>query len=212
MRAPKYPAPLYDTIIEPFAGAAGYSVRHHERKVILVDASESICGIWDFLIRASAAEVRALPLLEPGQDVRDLHIPQEAKYLLGYWCAPGSATPRWRYVRRAWHRSGSWNEYTRERTATQVDHIKHWKIVHGDYTAAPDREATWFVDPPYVDHGKHYRNRITDYAALAAWCKTRPGQTLVCESLGATWLPFAPVTTVTGATNKTTTEVLWQSP
>lgn len=211
MRAPKYPAPLYDTIIEPFAGAAGYSVRHYSHKVILVDASESICGIWDFLIHASVAEIRALPLLEPGADVRDLAIPQEAKWLLGYWCAPGAATPRWHVV-RASHRlkSGTWNEHIRDRLAAQVDSIRHWRVVHGDYTGCPDTEATWFVDPPYVDQGKHYRNRITDYGALAAWCQTRPGQTMVCESLGATWLPFEPVTTVDGASHRKTTEVLWQ--
>ena len=29
----KYPPPQFDTIVEPFAGSAGYSVRHHTRMI-----------------------------------------------------------------------------------------------------------------------------------------------------------------------------------
>lgn len=25
--------------------------------------------------------------------------------------------------------------------------IKHWQIINDDYSAAPDIEATWFIDP-----------------------------------------------------------------
>ena len=35
--APLYPAPMHSTIIEPFAGAAGYSMRYPDRDVILVE-------------------------------------------------------------------------------------------------------------------------------------------------------------------------------
>lgn len=44
--APTYPAPKHDTIIEPFAGGAGYSLRHHERQVVLIDRDPVIAGIW----------------------------------------------------------------------------------------------------------------------------------------------------------------------
>lgn len=30
--APRYPKPQYNTIIEPFAGSAGYSLRYPERE------------------------------------------------------------------------------------------------------------------------------------------------------------------------------------
>ena len=52
--------------------------------------------------------------------------------------------------------------------------------------------ATWFIDPPYQNAGKHYRfgSSQLDYPALAAWCQTREGQVIVCEQGGATWLPF----------------------
>lgn len=32
-----YPPPEYDTIVEPFAGAAAYSLRYHEKKVLIID-------------------------------------------------------------------------------------------------------------------------------------------------------------------------------
>jgi site-specific DNA-adenine methylase len=35
--APRYPEPRHNLIIEPFAGSAGYSLRHPEREVLLID-------------------------------------------------------------------------------------------------------------------------------------------------------------------------------
>ena len=41
IRAPLYPRPRYDIIIEPFAGSACYATRrHNRRKVILVEKYE----------------------------------------------------------------------------------------------------------------------------------------------------------------------------
>lgn len=211
MRAPKYPEPLHDTIVEPFAGAAGYSVRHFARRVLLIDASEKICGIWRYLIAAKSSEIAALPLLAPGEDVQTLRVPQEAQWLIGFWCNAGSAAPARRLGRASNRRSGAWGEYVRARLAGQVDHIRHWRVMHGDYSQAPDIEATWFIDPPYEKHGRYYPHRISDFAKLAAWCRLRRGQTMVCESAGATWLPFEPITTVVGASHNRSTEVLWCS-
>lgn len=211
MRAPKYPAPMHDLIIEPCAGAAGYAVRHHTKQVLLIDANEKVCGVWDYLIRASAEEIMTLPLLEPGQDIHALSVIQEAKWLMGFWCNSGSATPKRRLGRASNRRSGAWGAFVRERLARQVDSIRHWRVQHGDYSIAPDVTATWFVDPTYQEQGRHYPNRITDFDALAVWCKSRKGQVLVCESQGATWLPFAPVTTVAGSTHRITQEMLWTS-
>lgn len=58
----RYPAPMYPTIIEPFAGGAGYSVRYSDRQVVLYDADPIIAGLWSYLIKVSPAEVLALPL------------------------------------------------------------------------------------------------------------------------------------------------------
>ena len=48
--AKRYPAPVNDTIIEPFAGAAGYSTRYYNKNVILYDIDPVICGAWVFFL------------------------------------------------------------------------------------------------------------------------------------------------------------------
>lgn len=83
-----------------------------------------------------------------------------------------------------------WGAKRRARIARQVDAIKHWVIVEGDYTSLPNYKATWFVDPPYEKAGKSYRFHDIDRAALGEWCLSRNGQLIVCEAVGATWLPF----------------------
>jgi 16S rRNA G966 N2-methylase RsmD len=86
-----------------------------------------------------------------------------------------------------------WGSEIRERIAVQVEHIRHWRIIEGDYTAAPDGPATWFVDPPYSNPvGRRYRFSEVDYVALGEWVKGRDGHVIVCENEGATWLPFKP--------------------
>ena len=82
--APKYHEPQHDTIIEPFAGGAGYSLRYPWKRVILYDTYEPLCGAWEFLIQSSAQDIINLPLLEPNQKVDNLHICQEAKWLIGF--------------------------------------------------------------------------------------------------------------------------------
>jgi hypothetical protein len=211
MRAPHYPSPKHATIIEPFAGAAGYSVRHHERNVVLYDTSPYVAGVWRYLLHASPQEILRLPLVSPGEDVRALHIPQEAQWLIGFWINQGSSVPK-RTVggRRSNKRAGyyaTWGEPARTRIASQVEQIRHWRFVEADYRKAPDVKATWFIDPPYQKHPSHYPHAISDFEELAAWCCLRTGQVIVCETDGATWLPFEPITTVAGTLHRNTTEV-----
>lgn len=189
--APKYPPPIYDTIIEPFAGSAGYALRYADRRVVLVEKSTAIAGIWRYLIGASEREILALPLLEPGERVDTYAICQEAKWFLGMWCNAGSAQPK--QTRTMWARPGSvWATDTRARCARQLKSIRHWTVVCGDYTEAPDADATWFIDPPYELQGIHYPcgSYALDYDALADWCRARRGQVMVCEAQGSAWLPF----------------------
>jgi hypothetical protein len=212
MRAPHYPEPQHEIIVEPFAGAAGYAVRYLDRRVILVDASPYVCGVWRFLIGATSSDILGLPLMTVGDDVNDLMISQEAKWLLGFWINQGSSVPKRTMGGRASNRKfGTWGEEPRARLAQQVTKIKHWRVIEGDYTLAPDVEATWFIDPPYQKQGKQYPNRVSNFTSLATWCRSRRGQVMVCESDGADWLPFRPVTTVVGSTHRKTVEVLWQN-
>lgn len=196
--ASRYPAPRHHTIMEPFAGSAGYALRYPDRTVHLSDADPVIVAVWEYLIHTSAREIRSLPDLAPGQSVDDLDVTPEARWLIGFWVNKGGAVPC--RTPSAWMRTGRyptqfWGPEIRERVASQVDRIRHWTITHRSYDQCPDTEATWFVDPPYQGAGKDYRygaDRL-DFAALASWCRSRPGQVIVCENDGATWLPFTPI-------------------
>lgn len=223
--APKYPTPQHRLIVEPFAGSAGYSLRYWHHDVLLVEKSEPIAAIWDYLIHAPAAEIAALPLMEPGQKVDDVPgLTQVQRWLLGMWMNAGSATPKktltnWLAPNGQRVACSSWGEDIRARLAEQVTHIRHWQIIHGDFTQAPDVEATWFVDPPYMGAmGDHYPcgSSDLDYAQLAEWCRARQGQALVCEAQGATWLPFEPLGAFKANergshTKAKALEALWQS-
>ena len=191
--APTYPEPALGTIVEPFAGSAGYSVRHHTRNVVLADADPVIAGLWEFLIRASRREILRIPAHV--YHVSEVRGPQEVRWLVGFWLNHPSAYPREVISARSIkHTSkfGTWGPAARQRVADQVGEIRHWKVRRGSYETLPALLATWFVDPPYVHEGRHYRygSDKIDYSALGRWCLSRRGQVMVCENLGADWLPF----------------------
>jgi len=197
----RYPQPLHDTIVEPFAGSAGYSMRHAGRRVILVERDPAVVGTWRWLLEATPSEILSLPDLAPGQTVDDLSLCQEARWFIGWWLNKGAASPC--KSPSSWMRSGIrpnsyWGRAVRERVARDVEHARHWQIIEGDYRDAPDIEATWFIDPPYSGAaGRLYRHgKDLDYSALAAWCRQRQGQAIVCENVGADWLPFRPFSTI----------------
>ncbi len=209
---PRYPPPLSGhAIVEPFAGSAGYATRHNAAMVLLVDRDPVIVGIWRYLLRVTATEVRRLPDVPVGGTLEGWRGPQEARWLIGFWLNRGSATPK---VRRSLFSSDTggsqfvWGPDARERIARQLDAIRHWHVVEGDYSDPPDAPATWFVDPPYTEKGRHYRCRDIDYPTLGAWCRTRRGRVIVCEAAGAAWLPFVPLGALK-ATRGTSDEVFW---
>lgn len=92
--SPRYPAPAHDCIVEPFAGSAGYAMRHHERDVVLVERDPQIAALWRWLVAVDADEVRSLPDVDVGQDIRKLPISDPAKSLIGFWSNKGHALPR----------------------------------------------------------------------------------------------------------------------
>lgn len=217
--APRYPAPAYSTVVEPFAGSAGYSLRHHERNVVLVERDPVIAATWRYLLTVEPAAVRRLPLLGGWNSLDELDVEPGARHLIGFWLNKGMTAPC--NVPSQWVRTETrnmalfWNELVRERVATQVDAIRHWQLIEGDYTEAPDIEATWFIDPPYVSTGYRYRHgsRQLDYPKLGAWCVDRRGQTIVCEGPEADWLPFEEFASIKGTEGRNRTgvskEFLW---
>jgi len=196
--AAKMPPPRHGHIVEAFAGSAGYATRHPSQAVTLVEKNPVIASIWRYLIGASPAEILALPDLVDGQTVDDLPISLGAQRLVGMWLNRGVAAPGKRPAN--WMRDGRysaqfWGAGVRDRIASQVAAIRHWDLIEGDYSSAPDIAATWIVDPPYQGRaGTHYPHgsRDIDYAALAAWTRSRQGLVFAHEAHGADWLPFAP--------------------
>lgn len=199
--ARRYPA-ASDLVIEPFAGSAGYSLWHEPAKVELYDVDPIIVGVWQYLIGVQSAEILRLPDLEPGQSVDELPewIPQEARWLIGFWLNRGSSQPKktqTAFSRRVDRQQLVWSERARQRIAAEVHRVDHWEIVHCSYEAIMPRVgATYFVDPPYVEKGRYYRYRDVDYAGLAQWCSSCPGDLIVCEQEGADWLPFSSLASI----------------
>ena len=222
--APKYPQPAHDTIVEPFAGAAGYALRYPERRVVLVERDPRLAGIWRFLIRARAEDVLALPLMDLDATVDDLPAcDPDGRELIRAWLQGGARNGKNSFSSMAKRNLTDnpntpkfWGAACRARIASQVSAIKHWTIIEGDYIEAPDIVGTWFVDPPYDNAaGRVYRYHKLDYPALGAWCRARRGQVLVCENKGASWLPFRPLYDMSnnwnGDTTKQTVEMLWSN-
>lgn len=217
---PRYPMPEHDMIVEPFAGAAGYSTAYYGRKVVLVEKSPVIAALWRYLIKVKPAEILALPTFKAGEKISDVPglIP-EARTLLGLRVGQGSQAPR--DTASPWG-ADNWNQRAKETLALQVELIRHWTIIEGDYTrAANTKPATWFIDPPYQVEGFRYTasGDDIDFPKLGEWCRSRKGLVMVCENEGANWLPFVPFFEMSGATRKVdeagrntakkSVEVLW---
>lgn len=211
----KYPEPRYDTIVETHAGSACYASRYAHKNVILCEAYEPVAVLWDYLIHVSEAEILALPDLGAGSVDDFPSLPAGARYLIGFWCNAGVATPRKSMSSMARSATSQmfWGELCRARIARQLTEIRHWQLRFGDFRReAPIGEYTYFIDPPYEKAGYHYGAKENRYSDLAWIAQHGPGQRIVCEAEGAKWLPFQPLAEVKAMTNKgarTSREVYW---
>lgn len=207
--APMYPQPMHRKIVELFAGAAGYSLRYADHEVTLVEANPMIAAIWRWLVSVHAHEVEALPEVILHIDELPSWVPEEARCLVRFCLCVAQARPsntlsagfrRQHEEHPTWTRG--WDARQRSMVAAQVSRIRHWKIIEGDYSRALgliDEHTTTFVDPPYFNKaGEKYpcrpkgthEERAAWYAELAERVRALPGQVIVCENEGATWLPF----------------------
>lgn len=201
-----YPQPLHTHIVEPFAGSAGYALHHAHLHVTLVERDPVVAEIWRWLTATNPEEVRSIPFVDSVNDLPEW-VPLGARHLIGFSMNGATSSPRVtlsagaRKLRDAGRTLYGWTHELRERVATQVPHIRHWNIHEADYTIVGAKmswpPATWFVDPPYVGAGSHYKFGPSQicYAQLAEWCRTLPGQPIVCESQDAEWLPFRALAT-----------------
>lgn len=193
--APHYQPPGFGTIIEPFAGAAGYSVywARPGQRVFLYDKDPRIVALWETLMGASAAQVLSdceeqvaagiathpfLTMIEGSGSVRAAGMREE---LVNDWLKV-----QWGQARR------------RILGVLPLVQSGKWSIECCSYETLENRRAVWFIDPPYKPYGtaagSEYREGASgiDYEHLAAWCKARSGQVIVCEQQPADWMPFRP--------------------
>jgi 16S rRNA G966 N2-methylase RsmD len=152
--------------------------------------------MWDYLINAKESEILSLPIVVDHLD--NTRLCEEAKHLIGFWFNDGSAQPKKSPSGRNY-----WSESVRNRIASQLKYIRHWCIIYGDYSDAPDVEATWFIDPPYQGQGKYYKHSSNDidFDSLSNWVLNLQGQVIVCENHGADWLPFEFLEEINGGLN-----------
>lgn len=200
-----YPSPAYDTIIEPFAGAAAYSLykNNWKKNVILIEKDPKVYSIWDWLInRATEEEIEALPLLKVGEKTSNfLHIIHAATKM-AFAFKTIKVTP---VLARNW-------EISRRVMKENLYKVKHWKVYNADYTTAPDIEATWFIDPPYkgkAGMGYRFGSDQIDYNSLAEWAKKRKGEVIFCEGGNGDYLDFKPLVDLKGVAGKISKEVVY---
>ena len=179
--------------------------------------------MWDYVIKTSPEEILKLPLLGPFQTLNDLpaSLPQEAKWLIGWWLAYAIPKPRNAYTNASREAllqgdSRTWTKRRRELIACTASLVKHWKIHCASYDSIEATDATWFIDPPYqCKAGRVYTHNDVNFEHLSEWCKSRQGQVIVCENADSkAWLPFEPFCSMQGCNisdgnAKFTKEVWW---
>ncbi len=201
-----YPAPIHDFVVEPFAGSAGYSLRHHTKKVVLAESDIHVQRLWWWLIKkAKESDIRELPVnLPEGTDIRTLGLSLGQSLLMKTWQRTNNVGDCWTVS--SWgNKPGQWTENTRSRVASEFHMVKHWKLDNDAFALLAEAGApsTWFIDPPY-QYNYQYRGAPLDYGRLANLVDSLSGQVIVCEAVcpktGQTpsWLSFEPFrTTVT---------------
>jgi hypothetical protein len=207
-----------DVVLEigPGLGSLTLGLLEAGHSVTAVEIDPVLAAIWTYLTKVTPREIRSIPDVARDGSVDDLRVCQEARWLVGFWLNRGAAAPRRspsRWMRDGIRPGSFWGTRVRETIASQVESIRHWEVYNRSYADCPAvGRATWFVDPPYEQAGTHYRFGSTkiDFAHLASWCRSRPGQVIVCENDGATWLPFQHLAEVkTTRAERRSKEVIW---
>lgn len=196
-----YPKPLYDNIIEPFAGSGAYSMEYFEKNVTLYEINHKIYSVWKYLQEATPKDILELPILVKGQCLNNEefnYLTDPEKWIIGLFLNPGSSVPK-----KSPGNFCDWDEKHRKLLSEELYKIKHWDIREESYENAQNFDATWFIDAPYSPNsdnfgGKYYVNNKIDYTKLSEWCKERKGQVIVCENVNSTWLPFRPLIDLKG--------------
>ncbi len=199
----RYPLPTHDRIIEPFAGAAAYSFKYSERDIWLNDLDPITYAIWEWLTggdRALTGLSYVPATVVAGTAVRDVYgaidgcpgVGAGLLHLMRAEANQGTQGAKGVHDQITTIGAKCWNARFKRKTGLVIQRVRHWRVTQDVYTITSDGgPATWFIDPPYNNlAGSRYRQSSLDYDALGEWCKSRDGQVIVAEQVGATWLPF----------------------
>jgi len=199
------PAPRYDTIIEPFAGGAGYSLRYADRKVVIAESNSHLHELWQWLIRdATEALIREIPLSVPvGTNILSLGLSRGQSLLLKTWQRTNNVGDCWTIS--PWgNLPGQWTANTRARVASEVDAVRHWELwsngipVLHQCVGLGAKDSTFFVDPPYLYNYQYKAPLLIGYSQLGMTVGrlAERNQVIVCEAIEPKtgrvpdWLPF----------------------
>lgn len=213
--AKKYQKPRYNVILEPFAGSAAYSMHHLERnkslKAVLVEKDTQVVDAWKWMKEHTPADAINYKMPELGEKCSDFFVRM---------CATSNASLHSNAMTVNERMLHGFPMQMR-RIARLMCVMDRVEVIQGDYLEVcgdMDCEATWFIDPPYqttsrfaqgMGYGKGCTSSNIDFSVLAEFCRTRRGQTIVCETIGAQWLPFRPLSCTEDSQRKTYTEVVW---
>jgi hypothetical protein len=194
-----YPAPIEGLrIYEPFAGSAGYSLRHHDFPVTIYEINPHLSYLWQWLINsATSQDVLDIPLNIPeGTDIRDLgkDLSHGQMLLLKNWQRTNNCGSCWT-ISKWGSLPGQFTANTRARVADEIHAIKHWKFEPVTWTES----GTYFCDSPYFYNYK-YGIKDFDFDAYAANVGRVPPNSIViaceavCPKTGKIpdYLPFQP--------------------
>lgn len=189
-----YPPPLPGLpVIEPFCGAAAYSLYHDWPDVLLNDISPAVVGAWHYLQAVTPermGEVFNEDRWPAGSNLRAAGLSQAERDLMRWQSQFGAVAPSHAH-RSKWATSRRRLDALRRKWHRYRQTITGWTVTRGTYAEMPDIRATWFVDPPYqYARCKYPYDCVTDYGRLAEWCRSRKGRVIVCGGLGDGWLPF----------------------
>jgi len=192
-----YPSPTKDTIIEPFAGSARYSLKFFDRNIILYEKDEKVFKIWKYLQEATEKDILSLPDAPPKTDLRKIKsLSKEEAWLIGFQGNRGAARPNnIMSVRSTWSKD-------KVRIAKEVYKIKHWNIIQKDAMNMPiDNNISYFIDPPYTVQSHGYTHKHVDFNKLKNIIN-KLDEVIVCGNESDKWLDFQPLINMRGTGKK----------
>lgn len=176
----KYPTPEEDSIFEPFAGSASFSLRHWKKKICIYEENKHLQDLWKWLINeATNTSIMEIPCnLPTGFNIKSLDISYGQMLLLKNWQRTNNYGNCWTIS--PWgNKPGQWTLNTKNRVARDVEFVKDWKFEKPSYTEG----GFYFIDPPY-QYNYNYGFKQFDYIELLSDIKKIPaGHILACEAI-----------------------------